>query len=122
VNEERQISHRATHVEGGEHLGRTGFFGCGRVFNLTVNAFRLAWHRAVKRGGLLDLRFHDLRHEAISRSFELGLSVAEVGTISGHSDPRVLLRYTHLQPMRLAQKLRSKAWEPESQSQRMVAT
>jgi integrase len=39
---------------------------------------------------------HDLRHEAVSRFFELGLSVPEVALISGHRDPRMLLRYTHL--------------------------
>ncbi len=29
----------------------------------------------------LDLRFHDLRHEAISRFFELGLNIPEVAGI-----------------------------------------
>ena len=36
------------------------------------------------RAGLSDLRFHDLRHEAISRFFELGLNIPEVAVISGH--------------------------------------
>ena len=45
---------------------------------------------------LSDLRFHDLRHEAISRFFELGLNIPEVAVISGHKDPRMLFRYTHL--------------------------
>jgi integrase len=43
----------------------------------------------VKRAGLVNLRFHDLRHEAISRFFEKGLSVPEVALISGHRDPRM---------------------------------
>jgi integrase len=50
------------------------------------------------RAGIDDLHFHDLRHEAISRFFELGLSVPEVALISGHRDMRMLFRYTH--PMR----------------------
>jgi hypothetical protein len=41
------------------------------------------------------LQFHDLRHEAISRFFEMGLSVPEVALISGHRDMRMLFRYTH---------------------------
>lgn len=49
--------------------------------------------RAMGRG---DLRFHDLRHEAITRFFERGLSVPEVAAISGHRDYRMLARYTHL--------------------------
>ena len=40
----------------------------------------------IKRTGIVDLRFHDLRHEAISRFFEMGLSVPEVALISGHRD------------------------------------
>jgi integrase len=46
-----------------------------------------------------------LRHEAISRFFEIGLSVPEVALISGHRDPRMLLRYTHLRPETIARKL-----------------
>jgi len=49
----------------------------------------------VRRAGIVDLHFHDLRHEAISRLFEKGLSVPEVALISGHRDLRMLLRYTH---------------------------
>jgi len=41
-------------------------------FPVNANAFRLAWERLRKRADLCDLRFHDLRHEAISRFFELG--------------------------------------------------
>ena len=48
-----------------------------------------------RRAGIEDLHFHDLRHEAISRFFEKGLSVPEVALISGHRDLRMLLRYTH---------------------------
>ncbi len=43
--------------------------------------------------GITDLHFHDLRHEAISRFFEMGLSVPEVALISGHRDYRMLFRY-----------------------------
>ena len=67
----------------------------GRLFPLTANAFRLAWERLRQRAGIEDLHFHDLRHEAISRFFEKGLSVPEVALISGHRDLRMLLRYTH---------------------------
>jgi integrase len=67
----------------------------GRLFPLSANAFRLAWQRLTKRAAITDLHFHDLRHEAISRLFEKGLSVPEVALISGHRDLRMLLRYTH---------------------------
>jgi integrase len=76
-----------------------------RVFPVTPNAVRLAWERLRKRAGLEDLRLHDLRHEAVSRFFEYGLTVPEVALISGHRDPRMLSRYTHLRPEKVAEKL-----------------
>jgi integrase len=74
-------------------------------FPVNANAFRLAWERLRKRADLCDLRFHDLRHEAISRFFELGLSVPEVAVISGHKDARMLFRYTHLKAGNIIAKL-----------------
>ncbi|XHB98136.1 site-specific integrase [Nitratireductor sp. ac15] len=76
-----------------------------RVLPTTDTAIRQAWDRLVERAGISDLRFHDLRHEAVSRFFERGLNVAEVALISGHRDPRMLFRYTHLKSQDVAQKL-----------------
>ena len=75
------------------------------IFPLSANAARLAWERLKARQSIADLRFHDLRHEAISRFFERGLSIAEVALISGHKDPRMLFRYTHLSAEDVAKKL-----------------
>ena len=77
-----------------------------RIFPPSANAFRLAWERLKRRVGIEDLRFHDLRHEAISRFFEMGLSVPEVALISGHRDYRMLFRYTHLRAEDVVKKLR----------------
>ena len=75
------------------------------IFPVSANAARLAWERLKTRQSIEDLRFHDLRHEAISRFFERGLSIAEVALISGHKDPRMLFRYTHLRAEDVAKKL-----------------
>jgi integrase len=77
-----------------------------RIFPVTGNAVRLAWQRLKGRVGIDDLHFHDLRHEAISRFFEMGLSVPEVALISGHRDPRMLFRYTHLRAEDVGKKLK----------------
>ena len=45
---------------------------------------------------LTDLTFHDLRHEATSRFFELGLRAEKVKEITGHKTYSMLARYTHL--------------------------
>ncbi len=94
-----------------------------KVFAVSANAFRLCWERCKKRATKMgcasvhSLRFHDLRHEAVSRFFELGLNTAEVASISGHRDLRSLFRYTHLRAEDLVQKLRL----ANSASTRLVA-
>ncbi|WP_244936513.1 tyrosine-type recombinase/integrase [Methylobacterium currus] len=76
-----------------------------RVFPISDNAVRFAWERMRKRAGIPDLRFHDLRHEGISRLFEAGLNVPEVAMVSGHRSPAMLFRYTHPKPEHVAAKL-----------------
>ena len=59
----------------------------------------------VRRAGLTNLRFHDLRHEAASLFFEAGQNVPEDALVSGHRTPTMLFRYTHPRPELIAQKL-----------------
>ena len=75
------------------------------VFPVSVPALRFHWDRLMKRAAIDDLHFHDLRHEAISRFFEKGLSLPEVALISGHRDYKMLFRYTHLRAADLVKKL-----------------
>ena len=53
---------------------------------------------------LRDLRFHDLRHEATSRLADK-FAVHELAKITGHRDPRMLMRYYHPRAEDLAKKL-----------------
>ena len=76
-----------------------------RVFPVHFEALKGLWRRAIRRAGIEDLHFHDLRHEATSRFFEKGLNVMEVAAITGHKDLRMLQRYTHLRAEDLAVKL-----------------
>lgn len=55
---------------------------------------------------LVDLTFHDLRHEATSRFFEKGLNPMQVAAITGHKTLQMLKRYTHLKAEDLAELLR----------------
>lgn len=77
----------------------------GRLFGLTADAITKAFNRTCKAAGVVDLRVHDLRHEAISRLFEKGLEIQEVAAISGHTDWKMLKRYTHVLPAEIAKKL-----------------
>lgn len=75
------------------------------VFSIKPNSISQAFERICNRTGIENLRFHDLRHEATSRFFELGLNVMEVSSITGHKDLAMLKRYTHLKAADLVKKL-----------------
>lgn len=97
--------------------------GGGSIFSMTSHAVATAFRRAVARARkayekeceeqekqidkkfLVDLHFHDLRHEATSRLFEKGLSIAEVSAITGHLTLQMLKRYTHIAPAHLVARL-----------------
>jgi len=76
-----------------------------RVFPMSMNVLRSQYERArayseVKwnESGINPfngLRFHDLRHEALSRLSDCGLNVIELSHISGHKTLGMLKRYTH---------------------------
>lgn len=67
-----------------------------KVFPMTPGALEQTWRRLLVRSSITALRFHDLRHEGVSRLFERGLNMIEVSSISGHKELRMLKRYTHL--------------------------
>lgn len=67
--------------------------------------------RACKLLGIADLHFHDLRHEGISRLFELGWSIPHVAAVSGHRSWQSLKRYTHLQQR--GDRFDGWAWRPQ---------
>jgi len=67
--------------------------------------FNKIWLDIKSAAGCADFRFHDLRHEAVSRFVEAGLSDQEVSAISGHKSMQMLKRYTHLRAEDLVGKL-----------------
>lgn len=75
------------------------------VFPVSKHALRQAWEKVTVKANLKGFRFHDLRHEALSRLFELGLSIAEVQLIGGHKTVSQLMRYVHPRPYQVAEKL-----------------
>jgi len=75
------------------------------VFNNTASGISKAFTKICRRARsfdgkkkepLINLHFHDLRHEATSRLFEKGLSTEQVMSITGHKTYSMLKRYTHL--------------------------
>ncbi len=90
-------------------ITRLGIQTQGKVFKYSSDGLKSAWRALVKRCSIENLHFHDLRHEAVSRLFELGtLDMMEVATISGHKSMQMLKRYTHLRARDLIAKLDAK--------------
>ncbi|VVE72472.1 integrase [Pandoraea anapnoica] len=70
--------------------------GDGPVFQMSAEAMKRRFIRLVRSAGIEGLRFHDLRHTAITRYARAGLNPIQLAVISGHKDIRMLSRYTHL--------------------------
>jgi integrase len=106
-----------------EHVWKASEGDTGPLFAVTPGSATQAFVRAVRRerkrhetqcrarnvlpetAFMVDLVFHDLRHEATSRLFERGLGIMEVAAITGHKTLDMLKRYTHLRAEDLAKKL-----------------
>jgi integrase len=69
-----------------------------RIFPFNHRSAGTAFTRACKDLGIIDLHFHDLRHEGTSRLFEAGFQIQQVALVTGHKDWKMLRRYTHLRP------------------------
>ena len=61
-----------------------------------VKSFRTAWRNATRAAGLKGLRFHDLRHTAITKLAETLTSEQTIMAIAGHVSRRMLEHYSHV--------------------------
>jgi len=57
---------------------------------------RAPWEAALKKAGIEDFRFHDLRHSAASYLAMNGASMAEIAEVLGHKTLQMVKRYSHL--------------------------
>jgi integrase len=67
-----------------------------RIFPVSTDAISAAFTRACQFLGIDDLRFHDLRHEGVSRLFEMGRNIPLAASVSGHRNWSSLQRYSHI--------------------------
>lgn len=87
-------------------LVRLGPKPTGRVFDYSSDGLKSVWRAMIQKLGIENMHFHDLRHEATSRLFELGsLSMMEIAHITGHKSMAMLKKYTHLDSRNLVKKL-----------------
>lgn len=67
-----------------------------RIFPYSGEAISASHARACAALGIDDLHFHDLRHEGVSRLFEMGWNIPNVAAVSGHRSWNTLKRYAHI--------------------------
>lgn len=65
-------------------------------------ALQGAWEFALKKAGIEDFRFHDLRHSAASYLAMNGASLAEIAEVLGHKTLAMVKRYSHLSDSHVA--------------------
>lgn len=66
------------------------------VFPYNSRSISASFTRACHFLEIDDLHFHDLRHDGVSRLFEMGWNIPKVASVSGHRDWNSMRRYTHL--------------------------
>ena len=67
----------------------------GRRRNRPID-LRTPFETAVKRAGIEDFRWHDLRHSAASYLAMNGATLAEIAEVLGHKTLAMVKRYAHL--------------------------
>lgn len=66
------------------------------IWPYNADSISTSFTRACEFLEIEDLHFHDLRHDGISRLFELGWNIPQVAAVSGHRTWTSLKRYTHI--------------------------
>lgn len=59
-------------------------------------SLRTAWLFALKKSGVTDFKFHDLRHSAASYLAMNGASLMDIAAVLGHKTLAMVKRYSHL--------------------------
>lgn len=79
----------------------------GRVFPVNASEVRYAFDKAVRKAGIKDFRFHDLRHTFATRLVQAGVDLYTVQRLLGHKDIRTTQRYAHHYPESLRPSVRA---------------
>jgi integrase len=76
-----------------------------RVFPVNRASLSTAFTRYSRKAGVKEVRFHDLRHTAITAMSGKLTNVIELSSVTGHRSLSMLKRYIHLNISELARKL-----------------
>jgi integrase len=114
----RRIVHLPTPaIEALKKLRRGGIVGPKLVFvkpdgeAADKSFLTFHWNKVRTAAGLVDFRWHDLRHSCASFLAQNGASLVEIGSVLGHSSPSITAKYAHMvagRPVTGADKLAEK--------------
>ena len=104
-----------------EHLSPSAFYGkVSKKRRGKPDTTGWGWYEARRLAGREDLRFHDLRHGALTEAARHGATLAELMALGGHSTNQAAMRYQQASSDRLAELARKRAesrgWTPTSES------
>lgn len=74
----------------------------GKVYPLRVYSNQ-CWNTALRKAGIDNFRFHDLRHTWASWLTQSGVPESVLQELGGWQSREILKRYVHLSPVHLAQ-------------------
>ncbi|MFD1826783.1 MULTISPECIES: tyrosine-type recombinase/integrase [Mumia] len=115
------IEHKKRHAEpgvlglifpgaNGGHLSPSAFYGkAAKKRRGKIPTKGWGWYEARRIAGRDDLRFHDLRHGALTEAARHGATLAELMALGGHSTSHAAMRYQQAASDRLADLARKRA-------------
>ena len=78
------------------HTKEANAIGAGYDPTKPMVSWRSGWRTLAKNAGLSGLRFHDLRHHAITKLAEAGVPEQTLMSIAGHVSTEMLEHYSHI--------------------------
>lgn len=95
---------------GGGHLSPSAFYGKAAVIvRDEIRRKGWGWYEARRQAGREDLRFHDLRHGALTEAARHGATLAELMEMGGHSTSQAAMRYQQAASERLVELARKRS-------------
>ena len=74
-----------------------------RMFTVTKSYLHREMERGAKEAGVTCIRFHDIRHSAVSLLIDMGFSATAIADRVGHESIDITYNYAHLFPSKQAE-------------------